>query len=105
MQMISEEKIKAARKKLKRGTPQGELLEQLKADGYTEQDITKVFAPHKYDMRSWYLCSAILLLLAGLGVMLAQKGFLLLIFSAAMFFAYAREVERLKKAGTGDDNA
>ena len=64
--MITEEKIKQARKKLRSGIPQGEIKNDLKREGYTDEDIDRVFVPHKADMRSWYLCFAIIFLIAGI---------------------------------------
>lgn len=64
--MIPEEKIQELRKKIKRGEPAGEIQESLLKEGYSKEDIDKVFAPHKYDMRSWYLVFGIVLLLVGI---------------------------------------
>ena len=48
--MITEEKIKEVRRKVRNGIPQGELIEQLKQEGYSDDDINKVFVAHSYDM-------------------------------------------------------
>lgn len=95
--MITEEKIKELRKLLKRSVPEGEIRESLIRDGYSKEDIDTVFAPHKYNMKSWYLTFGIILLLLGSYQAITNNGFLLLILSAALFFQYYREVERLKR--------
>lgn len=96
--MISEEKIKEFRKSLAKGEPDGEVREKLIREGYSKEDIEKVFAPKPYDMRSWYLVFATILLLFGLYLMLkGNAGILILLFSALLFLQYYRETERVKK--------
>jgi hypothetical protein len=99
--MITEEKIKKFRKMVRNGEPQGELIEKLRAEGYSEEEISKIFVAHAYDMRSWYLTFAILFLLVGLYI--ANKGLLFLVFSALMFLVYFRETERLKNTKVKKD--
>ncbi|MGC4037137.1 MAG: hypothetical protein QM764_14355 [Chitinophagaceae bacterium] len=97
--MIPEEKLKQLRKSLKRGIPEGEIKEELKKEGYSDEDINNVFIPQKYDMRSWYLTFACIFLLIGLYVLVNGKNWLILIFSALMFAQYGREVKRKNKEG------
>ena len=92
---VSEEKIKEIKKQLRKGIPEGEIKEILKREGYSEENIKQIFKPHKYDMRSWYLSFAILLLIAGIWN-LQNNSLLLFFLSALLFLAYSREVERLK---------
>jgi hypothetical protein len=94
--MITEEKIQVFRKKLRR-EPQGEVKEQMLREGYSEEDIAKVFIPHKYDMRSWLMASGIFISLIGLFVLVKTGGILLLILGGLLFLAYFREAARLKK--------
>lgn len=96
--MITEEKISEIRKHLRKGIPGGELREGLIREGYSEEDIRKAFAPKPYDMRSWYLGFAILLLLAGVYQVVNRNGYLLLALSTAMFFQYYRETARLRSS-------
>lgn len=63
--MITDEKIKKVQKQLRNGIPQGELHNDLLKEGYTEDDIKKVFVPHTPDMRSWYLLFSIVFLIVG----------------------------------------
>lgn len=56
--MTTEEKIKRTVKKLRSGEPEGELKNELRKEGYAEEDIDKIFVPHKPGMRSWYLVFA-----------------------------------------------
>lgn len=95
--MISEEKIKKIRKCLTRGVPEGEIRESLIREGYSKEDIDKVFAPHQYDMRSWYLFFAFVFMLVGLWVLLKNGSLIVLGFSVLLFVQYYREIERLKK--------
>ena len=95
--MNPEEKIKAIKKQLKSGIPEGEIREDLKEQGYTSEEIEKFFAPHKYDMRSWYLTFAILLLLFSIWSFVNNGGVIFFGLSALLFIAYFREIERIKK--------
>ncbi len=73
--MITPEKIKAIKKQLRRGEPEGEIKEQMKVAGYSDDEIAQAFIPHPYDMRAWYLTFAILLLLLGVIVFINTSGF------------------------------
>jgi hypothetical protein len=97
--MISDEKVRELKRKLKRGEPEGEIRELMQQEGYTKVDIDIVFAPHKYDMRSWYLSFAIIIFIAGVIVFLRTKGLLLIILSGLLLFAYLNEIKRLQKQG------
>jgi len=95
--MATKEKIKEIQRLLTKGVPEGEIKEDLKEQGYSKEDIDKLFLPHKYDMRSWYLTFAITLFLIGLWIFFKNGSLLILILSALLFYAYHREIERLKK--------
>lgn len=95
--MITGEKIKEIRKSLRNGTPEGEIREALKKEGYSRENIDKVFTPCKYDMRSWYISFAIILLIAGIWAYINYESILLFILSALLFFSYFNEVKRLRK--------
>ena len=95
--MLTGEKIKQVRKQLRSGIPQGEIKNELRAGGYTEADIEKIFTPHKPDMRSWYLIFTIVFFLIGAYTLITGGSFLFLVFSAAMFSVYYVEKERVKK--------
>ena len=97
--MLTEEKIKETRRLLGKGVPEGELKEDLTKEGYSKEDIAKIFAPQPYDMRSWYLFFGILFLLGGLWLFLKTVSYFMLALSARLFFQYYRETERLKKKG------
>lgn len=94
--ILTEEKIAALKKQLKKGMPAGELMQSLKEEGYSEEEIKQVFTPKKYDMRSWYLVFGILFLLIGIVELLSNKRYLFLLFAAIMFAQYYREVKRVK---------
>ncbi len=95
--MISQEKIQEIRRLLKKGEPEGEVKEQLLKAGYSKEDIDKVFTPHKYDMRSWYLYFAILVSIGGIYFFAKTGGLIILILGGLLFFAYYKETERLKR--------
>ena len=95
--MITDDKIKEVRKKIRGGVPEGEIKEELIKNGYSNEDIAKVFAPHHYDMRSWYLVFGIILFFVGIWLYLKRESVLALVFSGLLFLQYYREIERLKK--------
>lgn len=101
--MITEDKIKEIRKKIRGGFPEGEMKEELKRHGYSNEDIAKIFAPHHYDMRSWYLIFAIVLLVYGTWLYLNSGSILVLILSGLLFWQYYREIKRLKKGNISND--
>ena len=109
--MISEEKIKEARKKLRRGEPGGELRERLLKEGYTEDDLKIVFKPHHYDMRKWYLTFALLISAVGLYQVIKTGGggMLMLILGVLLFGAWYYEEKRLanlsQKSNTPDKDS
>ena len=94
---LTEEKIKAVRKQLRAGIPQGEINNELLAEGYSADDLEKIFTPHRPDMRSWYLVFAILFLLIGIYNLMANLNFIFLVFSGAMFLVYYFEHKRIRK--------
>jgi hypothetical protein len=95
--MIPAEKIRDLHRLLKKGEPEGEIRENLKREGYSEDEIKEVFKPHQYDMRSWYLLFGVLVTLFGLYLLVNKGGFLVLILGALLFLAYANEMKRLGK--------
>jgi hypothetical protein len=95
--MLTVERIREIRRAVRRGEPEGELKERLREEGYSDEEIAVAFAPHKYDMRSWYLIFGIITSLAGLIVLKNTGGLLILILGALLFAAYYGEIERLKK--------
>jgi len=94
--MITEDQIKKFQKQLRSGVPGGEIKEEMKRSGYTEDDINAVFAPKKYDMRSWYLVSAALVFVFGIYAWLKSGGFLFLVLSAVLFSLYYTEQKKHK---------
>ena len=87
--MTDEEKQKI-RRKVRNGFPEGEIKNQLRKDGLTEEEIREVFTASKADMRSWYLVSAILLLLLAIYVVI-KTGLISLLFfglSGLLFYEY-----------------
>ncbi len=91
--MITEEKIKEVRKQLRSGIPLGEIKNDLTKEGYTDDDIDKVFVPHKPDMRSWYLFFAIIFFIAGIWIF----SLLLIAASAVLFSLYYVEWQKTRK--------
>lgn len=94
--MVTPQKINEIKTRLKKGEPQGEIVEELINEGYTQEDIDYIFTAHKYDMRNVYLLFTILFLAGGAYNFITNNNYLLLIFSALMFFVYLREKERVQ---------
>lgn len=95
--MISPEKKSEIKRLLKRGEPEGELRERLKQEGCSTDEIESCFEPHKYDMRSWYLVSAVLITIVGLVLLANQGNILILILGLLLFVAYFNEIKKLQK--------
>jgi len=91
--MLTEEKIKEVRKELRSGVPQGEIKNRLLSEGYSDEEINKIFVPHTYDMRSWYLISGIIFFMAGIWFF----AMLLITASAVMFSLYYVERQKISK--------
>lgn len=72
--MLTEEKIKQTRRLISKGLPEGEIKNQLKEEGFSEEEIKEIFKPKPYDMRSWLLFFGIMVSLYGL-----YAGYLLLV--------------------------
>lgn len=96
--MLTEEKIKEAKKQLRSGIPEGEIKNDLIKEGFTEDEIQNLFTPHKSDMLSWYLGSAILLLL--LWIIAGNTS--ILIFSGIMLSLYIAAAKQTAKEKTDD---
>lgn len=94
---MSPEKLKQIKRDLRSGIPEGEIREDLKQEGYTEEEIIAVFKPHHYDMRSWYLFFGIAISLVGFYLLLTKGSLLILILGLLLFVAYYFEIKRLKK--------
>ncbi|MCC6288177.1 MAG: hypothetical protein IT249_09855 [Chitinophagaceae bacterium] len=94
--MITEDKIKEIKKRLSRGVPEGEIKQELIRAGYSAEDIEKIFAPHHYDMRSWYLFFGIIVFIAGIWAYFNRHSLLGFVLSGLLFWQYYREGERLK---------
>jgi hypothetical protein len=86
------------KKQLKKGIPEGEIKNDLKAKGVSEADIKKIFTPQKANMANWYLVSAILVLM--LAIYVVAKGLVsLLIFglSGLLFYEYYKTQQQKTK--------
>ena len=94
--MITEEKIKETQKLLHSGVPDGELRNELTREGFSEEDISKVFVSHKPDMRSWYISFAIIFLLAGFWRIQKTGSLALFILSTGLFFQFYRQIKKDK---------
>jgi hypothetical protein len=97
--MLTEEKMKEIRQLLSKGVPEGELKNQLVSQGYTDQDIKKIFAPHKYDMRSWLLFFSIVIFFAALYFLITGTGhpLVLLLLAVFLFYEYYMLNKKYKK--------
>ena len=93
---MTQEELQKIRKKIKNGIPEGEMKNQLKEEGYSAEDIQKIFEPHKYDMRTWYFISGILVFIFAVYCFSRTGMVSLLLFGldALLFYEYYKE--RLK---------
>jgi hypothetical protein len=81
---------------LRKGIPQGEIKNDLVREGFSEEDLEIIFAPHRPDMRSWFLVFAILFLLIGLYNLVVNSKIAFLVPAAVMLVAYMLELKRIK---------
>ncbi len=91
--MLTEEKIRQVKKELRSGVPQGEIKNQLLSEGYSDEEINRLFKPHQYDMRSWYLIFSIVFFIAGIFFF----SLFLVAASAVMFSVYYMERKKFDK--------
>ena len=85
--MTEEEKDKI-RRQLKKGFPEGEIKNELNKKGLTEEEIMEIFTVQKGDMRSWYLISAILVLILAVYIFSKTGMISLLFFGLSGFLFY-----------------
>ena len=87
---MQEEEKEKIRRKLRNGFPEGEIKNDLRNKGLTEEEIREVFTAPKTDKRSLYLVSAILVLILAIYVV-ARTGLISLLFfglSGLLFYEY-----------------
>lgn len=60
--MISDEKIETVRSKLINGIPEGELRQELREEGFSNEEINNCFDGYRYNMKNWYLFYSIVLI-------------------------------------------
>lgn len=94
---MTEQKIIEIKKRLRNGKPEGEIKEELRKEGYTDEEISKAFLAHHYDMRMWYLIFAIAISLYGLYNLIMQRGFLFLILGGVLIYTYLQERKRVRQ--------
>lgn len=94
--MISKEKIAVIQKQLRSGIPEGEIKNELRNEGYSEEEIQQAFPAHKADMRSWYLVSGIIITLFGLWRFFVNDGLLFISLGVVMLLLYALELKKTK---------
>ncbi len=100
--MLTQEKIAAVKKQLRSGIPEGEIKNELLKEGVTEEEMKVLFAPHTYDMRSWYLLSAVVLIVIGLWAYATNYGPLPLIGGVVLLSLYYNENNKRKKQSPGE---
>jgi len=87
---MQEEEKEKIRRKIRNGFPEGEIKNQLRNEGLTEEEIREIFTVPKRDMGSWYLVWAILLLLLAIYIVVKTGWISLLFFglSGLLFYEY-----------------
>jgi hypothetical protein len=62
--MITKNQITQYKKAIRRGLPEGEIKQRMLADGFTKEDMGKVFAPaSERSMQDWYILAGLLSLI------------------------------------------
>ena len=89
--------ISEIKKKLTRGIPEGEIKNEMKNQGYSDDEISEIFKPKLYDMRSWYLSFGIIFCIPGFWIFFSNGSRLLLVASATMFIFYYFERQKIAK--------
>ena len=96
--MLTEEKIASVKKQLRSGVPEGEIKNDLRKEGYSEDEIKEIFAPVNYDMRSWYLFFGIAFSVAGVILLTKWEYGLHLMFTGlGLIGLYFNEERKRKK--------
>jgi hypothetical protein len=97
--MLTEDKIKAVKKQLRSGEPEGEIKNNLRNEGYTEEEIKQIFAPHNYDMSSWYLVFGIAFIIGGAYLMItnSEYGLHLLLTGLGLIIVNLNEERKRRK--------
>ncbi len=95
--MLTKEKIETVKKQLRSGVPEGEIKNELKNEGYSDEEIQKAFPAHNPDMRSWYLISGIIITLFGLWSFYNNRGLLFILLGILMLWFYYKETQKRKK--------
>jgi hypothetical protein len=95
--MLTKEKIAAVKKQLRSGVPEGEIKNELKNEGYTEDEIKEIFAPVNYDMRSWYLVFGIAFSIGGFCLLEKEYGLHLMLTGLGLVALYINEERKRKK--------
>ncbi len=82
---------------LRRGVPDGEIRESLRSEGFSEEEITEIFKPKRYDMRDYYLIASIAIILCGVYMLPGLLGILIMLIGGLMLYEYRRETLRVKQ--------
>ena len=95
---MTEDEIETIRKKIKNGYPEGGIKSQLVKEGFTEEEIQEIFTVHKADMKSWYLISAILVLILAVYIFSRSGLISLLVFglSGLLFYEYYKAQRKME---------
>lgn len=95
--MLTKEKIASVKKQLRSGVPEGEIKNELRSEGYTDEEIQEAFVTHNPDMRSWYLFFGIILTLFGVWRLVTGQRILFLSLGILLLTLYYKENQKRQK--------
>ncbi len=93
---MTEEKKASIQKQLRSGVPEGEIKNELRSEGYSEDEINEAFPVHKADMRSWYLVSGIVITMFGVWRFSVNESLLFISLGVIMLTLYYHELKKAK---------
>lgn len=93
---MTEEKKASIQKQLRSGVPEGEIKNELRSEGYSEDEINEAFPAHKADMRSWYLVSGIVITMFGVWRFSVNESLLFISLGVIMLTLYYHELKKAK---------
>ncbi len=97
--MVTKEKASEVKKMLRSGVPEGEIKNELRNQGFTEQEISELFRPKPSDMRSWYLLFGLLFTVIGLYFFLADIVWWPVTPGVVLLLLYWKEEQQRKRVG------
>lgn len=93
------QKMLEVRKKIKKGYSVGEIQNELRKEGYSEEEIQACIEVKQYQMASWYLVFGLLFSLCGFYLLIENNSWLLLSGGVVLLSFYYSELQKKKEGG------